>query len=119
MKHSNLLLSKAEYITMTIIVKLLEPFKMVSETLCSETVVTSSLVIPYFAMLKASLVPKDNDLAVIKDIKKIMLENFETRYSEKQMILLASCTLLDVRYRAHSSFSPELRTDVVNWVKKK
>ena len=42
-KNRNLLNSEAEYKTMSKIVKLLEPFKSISETLCSETQVTSSL----------------------------------------------------------------------------
>ena len=50
---------------MKTIVALLEPFKSVGKDLGSEKMVTSSLVIPLFGMLKEKLSAKPTDLAVM------------------------------------------------------
>ena len=100
-----LLPSDKEIEAMEAIVKLLKPFKRYGDTLGSEKIVTCSLIIPLFEALKGTLAPDSEDLAVIADMKKVMLAKFTTRYTQKQLQILAVCTLLDVRYKSHSSMA--------------
>ena len=67
--QSSLILTKDDKDRMTAIVTLLTPFKECGEQLSSENVVTISLIVPYFQILRQHLSPKTNDLNIIKEMK--------------------------------------------------
>ena len=85
---------------MKAIIELLSDFREAGELLGSENEITVSKILPTFEALKTKLViDTKNDLPVIKDMKRVMLEKMNLRYSQQQIDFLAACSILDTKIK--------------------
>ena len=95
----HLILTEDEQDAISDIIDLFEPFKEAAEKLGAEKQVSISLVLPVIHYLKAHLEENVEDISMIRNMKIVMLEKLESRYSREQIKVLQICTLLDVRFK--------------------
>ncbi|XP_041375019.1 zinc finger BED domain-containing protein 4-like [Gigantopelta aegis] len=98
--HSNVngisTLSEADITIAEDIVACLLPLKAITTVLCTEKMPTVSIILPLQKKLLTSvLVSKEMDSDVIKQMKKAMASDLDSRYANKQ-----ECTVLDPHFKA-------------------
>ncbi|XP_041359517.1 zinc finger BED domain-containing protein 4-like [Gigantopelta aegis] len=92
-------LSEADITIAEDIVSCLLPLKAITTVLCTEKMPTVSIILPLQRKLLTSvLVSTEMDSDVIKQMKKAMASDLESRYSNKQEFL-QECTALDPRFK--------------------
>ncbi|XP_041372152.1 E3 SUMO-protein ligase ZBED1-like [Gigantopelta aegis] len=76
------------------------PLKAIITVLCTEKMPTVAIILPLQRKLLTSvLVSKEMDSDVIKQMKKAMASDLDSRYANKQ-VFLQECTVLDPRFKA-------------------
>ena len=82
--------------------KALSPNSELTDFLSGEDHVTASAVIPVLHNLKAKiLIAKEDDTALTRDIKKIVIDDLHARYTDHRVIeLLSTATFLDPRFKS-------------------
>ena len=90
---------------MKAIIKLMADFRVAGDLLGSENEITVSKILPTFEALKTKLQIDPKDQPIIKDMKKVMLEKMNSRYSDEQINFLAACSILDIKMNVDGSNS--------------
>ena len=96
----HLILTSDEIKRIKEIIGLLTCFKERTDTFCSESDITITLIIPTFKGFKDILQQvKENESAMIKSMKLHMLVKLQSRYAHKQKEYLSQCAFLDPRLK--------------------
>ncbi|XP_060079893.1 E3 SUMO-protein ligase ZBED1-like [Ylistrum balloti] len=80
------------------VVKTMAQLKKATVALCTEKGPTLSLICPLLHKLSTSLVAAAGDTTLVKNLKKAMHDNLETRY-EDDRLFLQTATFLDPRFK--------------------
>lgn len=97
------------------LVEILRTFKDATEDFSSQSTVTLSCLLPTLVQLKKTLVPCDDDTAVIRDIRAAMLDNLDKRYTNVGIAnVLSIATFLDPRLKS----MPFMNTERIQAVRK-
>ncbi|KAK7913711.1 hypothetical protein WMY93_013922 [Mugilogobius chulae] len=92
------LLTDQDIVAMEDIVKLMEPMKMATTVMCEEDQPTISVVAPLRAKLLNHLQPCDEDTTLVAEMKRVMLEDFSSRYKGIEETLNKAAAL-DPRFK--------------------
>lgn len=93
--------------------QLLEPLSKLTDALASETRVTLSAIKPVMDhVFHDILVEKDEDSALTKEMKRVMTEDLNKRYTEKAKTVMHMACFIDPRFK--SSFLDEPQAAVIN-----
>ena len=95
--RSKLSISHQQEAQIRAIITLMADFRVAGDILGSENEVTVSKILPTFESLKTKLKIDPNDQPIIKEMKKLMLEKMNSRYSDEQIKFLAACSILDIK----------------------
>ena len=95
------------------LVAVLTPLKIATTALCEESVPTLSMILPLqHQLLNCIMKARDDDSALIKQVKKEVVNDFSTRYQDtctKKDLTVA--TLLDPRFKSTPFLSDKDRLD--------
>ena len=61
------------------------PLKVATTVLCDEKVPTISIMAAFITQLNAHFGVKEGDRSLIKDVKTVMFNDFETRYQNEEI----------------------------------
>ncbi|KAJ8333377.1 hypothetical protein SKAU_G00413850 [Synaphobranchus kaupii] len=73
------------------IVQLMTPIKIATIVMCEEEQPTVSVIAPLKAKLLKHLEPYEDDSAVVKEMKRVMVDDLSDRYSDVQDTLHRGC----------------------------
>lgn len=106
-------LSERELTSAEELVAVLTPLKIATTALCEESVPTLSMILPLqHQLLNCIMKAGDDDSALIKQVKKEVVNDFSTRYQDtctKKDLTVA--TLLDPRFKSTPFLSDKDRLD--------
>ena len=102
------------------ILEVLKPFKPISDTMCAEKYTTTSSIKPLLHHLSNTvLTVKDSDLGAVKEMKKTMKHNLQTRYDSPEVgRLLSIACYLDIRFKEVPFMSSIERLNIQEEVRK-
>ena len=112
------MLSERELTSAEELVAVLIPLKIATTALCEESVPTLSMILPLqHQLLNCIMKARDDDSALIKQVKKEVVNDFSTRYQDtctKKDLTVA--TLLDPRFKSTPFLSDKDRLDAYHEV---
>ena len=88
---------------------ILKPFKIATETLSSESLPTSSFILPTHVKLNNILAVSDDDFACIKKMKNEMSQNLSKRMTEQEKEICLLASVLHPKTKQLGFLSPEER----------
>ena len=104
---------EADMVTVESLLKVLKPFKEVTEDFSSEKGVTLSLLLPTLISLQSQLQEEEDEEAVISNIKHAMRESLDTRYTEDDTLnFLGISCFLDPRLKVFRKYTLEFHSYV-------
>ena len=110
----DLMLSEQDIIDIKGIIALLQPFKLISETLEGEKYVTVSMIQSFIDKIQKHLQPMTCDTSLIKNMKKSMLEKLLTRHSDEAINIIRFSSKIDPRFkRKEFNSTQEMENDLM------
>ncbi|XP_060583389.1 E3 SUMO-protein ligase ZBED1-like [Ruditapes philippinarum] len=94
-------LSDSDFVLAEDFIKIMEPMKLATVTMCEESVPTVSVVLPLLHQLKRNFQPNDDDSKAVVDLKQAIFKNLSLRYTPdvQDTDFLIKAAALDPRFK--------------------
>ena len=111
--------SSQEWRVLEDLADLLSPFKQASEYLSGEKYLIISAVSPLLSAIKEKIEPSENDLPIIREVKKKLAADLDKRYNSPDLVrVLNVSSYLDPRFKMLSHLPDETREECAVEVKR-
>lgn len=83
------------------LIEVLKPLKTVTKLMSSETIPTTSMILPLKEMILKAMAPGDKDSRAIKEVKEAIALDLGKRYTDPDLqMYLLKATALDPRFKS-------------------